>query len=362
MRRSFEGTGRSIAATWNGRDEGGARVSDGTYQVELRVDDALGNTATSSRSIVVDTVDPTGSVAPVVQGLVDGATSRAFSPDGDRWQDAVVLRVQAAEPVSASISVRNASGTTVWSHDVPLGQAPGVTWKGRDRSGRSLKDGNYRIVAKLTDAAGNRSTLTGKVRIDRTAGFLRSAPSLFFPQDGDTLARTTRTTFKLRDRATTTLRVLAADGRVVRTAWKGRARPAGASAWTWDGRDSQGALLPRGRYQLELVATAGGVTQVVRRGLILDAFAITPSSTAPAPGSRLTLVIASAESLKGSPTVTLSQPGRAARTVSARRQADGRYRAELALAPGVTGTAVVTVKGTDVTGKPNVATLKLTVR
>ena len=361
VRRSFEGTRRSIVATWDGRDERGARVSDGTYKAELRVDDALGNTATTSRSISVDTLDPSGTVAPVVAGLVNGATSRAFSPDGDRWQDAVLLRVQAAEPVSASISVRNAAGTILWSDDARLGQAPGVVWKGRDRSGRTLKDGNYRIVAKVTDAAGNRSTLTGKVRIDRTAGHLRSAPSLFFPQDGDTLARATRATFKLRDRATTTLRVVAADGRIVRTAWNDRARPAGTSTWTWDGRDGKGGLVPRGRYQLELVATAGGVTQVVRRGLIVDAFAITPSSSAPAAGSRLTLIIATAESLKGSPTVTIGQPGVPGRTVTARRQDDGRYRADLTLALGVKGTAVVTVKGTDVTGKPNTATLKLSV-
>ena len=144
----------------------------------------------------------------------------------------------------------------------PRRASPG---RGAIERGRTLRDGTYRVTAKVTDAAGNRSTLSGTVRIDRTAGFLRPAPGLFFPQDNDSLARATKVSFKLRGRATTTLRVIDATGAVVRTAWKGRVRPAGTTAWTWDGRDGSGAMLPRGEYRLELVATAGGTTQIVRR-------------------------------------------------------------------------------------------------
>ncbi len=85
--RSYQGTGREIKATWDGRAANGARVADGSYLAEVRVDDALGNTATASAPLTVDTVDPEGSVSPVVPGLVGGATSHAFSPDGDGWQD-----------------------------------------------------------------------------------------------------------------------------------------------------------------------------------------------------------------------------------------------------------------------------------
>ncbi|MET1231553.1 MAG: FlgD immunoglobulin-like domain containing protein [Candidatus Limnocylindrales bacterium] len=360
--RTFEGRGREIKATWNGRTAGGARVPNGRYRVEVRVDDALGNTATVSGSIVVDTTDPTGAVVPAVPGLVAGATSRAFSPDGDRWQDTVALRVAADEPVKATISVRNSAGKVVWSGSTPMGEAPSVVWRGRHRSGGTLKDGTYRVLARVTDAAGNRARLTGTVRIDRTAGFLRSSPGTFFPQDGDALARTARVTFKLRGKATTTLRVLDNSGAVVRTAWKSRSRSAGSTAWTWDGRGSDGAMLPRGSYQLELIATAGGVTQVVRRGVTMDAFAITPSSATPAAGSRLTLVIRSTEPLGSAPVVTLSQAGTAARTVTAKRRGDGRYRATFTLTAGVTGTATVSVKATDARRGTNTATIKLTIR
>ena len=360
--RTYQGTGREIRATWDGRAANGVRVADGRYLAEVRVDDALGNTATASAPLMVDTIDPRGSVSPIVPGLVGGATTDAFSPDGDGWQDRVVLRVDGGEPVGAAISIRDRSGRIVWSASAPLSAAPTVTWKGRDRRGRTLKDGTYRLLAKVTDAAGNRSTLSGTVRIDRTAGFLHPTPGLFFPHDGDALARTTKVSFKLRGRATTTLRVIDAKGAIVRTAWKARVRPAGATVWVWDGRDGRGAMLPRGVYRLELMATAGGTTQVVRRAVQMDAFAIAPSSSAPTPGSRLMLVIRSAEPLDTPPRVTIAQPGATARTVTAARLADGRYRAVLTLATGVTGSAIITVKGVDIQGKANATVLKLSVR
>ena len=337
-------------------------MPDSSYVAEVRVDDLLGNTATVKLPLVVDTVDPAGSVVALVPGMVAGATAHAFSPDGDRWQDAVALRVSAPEPVTARFSVRTSAGRTVWTGNASLGEGPSVTWKGRDRAGRPLKDGTYRVVAVVTDAAGNRSTLTGRVRIDRTAGYLRPAPGLFFPQDADTLARTTKVTFRLHGPATTTLRVIDARGSVVRSAWKGRSRAAGTIGWTWDGRGAGGALLPRGRYQLELVAAVGGITQIIRRGVVMDAFAVTPSTSMPAPGTRLTLDITSAEALDAAPKVTLSQAGKTIQSVTARRQGDGRYRAVLTLAAGVTGTATLTVTAPDARGRTNSTTLKLAVR
>jgi len=94
----------------------------------------------------------------------------------------------------------------------------------------------------------------------------------------------------------------------------------------------------------------------------MEAFAILPSSSAPTPGSQLTLLIRSAEPLDTPPRVTITQPGTTARTVTARRLADGRYRAVLALAASVTGTATLVVTGADVHGKVDTTLLKLAVR
>ncbi len=151
--RSYQGAGREVKVTWDGRAANGSRVADGGYRAEVRVDDALGNTATATAPLTVDTTDPRGSVSPVVPGLVGGATSHAFSPDGDGWQDKVVLRVVGEEPVKAAIAIRDGSGRIVWSATTPMGASPSVTWKGRDRRGRILKDGTYRVRAKVTDAA-----------------------------------------------------------------------------------------------------------------------------------------------------------------------------------------------------------------
>jgi hypothetical protein len=121
-------------------------------------------------------------------------------------------------------------------------------------------------------------------------------------------------------------------------------------------------MLPRGEYRFELVATAGGTTQIVRRTVQMEAFSITPSSTAPTAGSQLILVIRSAEALDARPSVTIAQPGSSARTMTAKRLRDGRYRAVLTLAAGATGTATITVKGLDIRGRSNATLLKLSVK
>ena len=60
--------------------------------------------------------------------------------------------------------------------------------------------------------------------------------------------------------------------------------------------------------------------------------------------------------------MTIAQPGTAARTVTAKRLADGRYRVILTLAASVTGTATITVRGADIHGKVNTTVLKLGVK
>jgi flagellar hook assembly protein FlgD len=360
--RTMSGRGRTVATTWDGKDERGRRVADGSYRVEVRGTDALGNDALAARQVVVDTADPRGDLVADVPGLVAGASAGVFSPDGDGWQDAIDLRPAASEAVSVSVVVRDRSGRRRWSGSAPMASRPTVRWRGRDKAGATLPDGRYHVVATVTDAAGNRSTLSGAIRIDRTASALRADPPRFYPQDGDRLARTSELTFRLRGRATTALRVRDASGGVMRTAWKDRVKPAGRLAWTWDGRDGRGAVVAPGSYQVELVATAGGVTQILRRSVLLDAFAIAPATTTPTAGSRLRLDIRATERLRSAPRVTIRQPGVADRTMTTKRLADGRYRVDVRLAAGIHGPARLIVRAKDAGGRTDSTTLVVAVR
>ena len=126
-----------------------------------------------------------------------------------------------------SLRISTAPGSCAPSPVTPAPRPARPAWDGRGRAGRKLADGVYQLRISAQDAAGNRRTLRVPIRVDRTAGWLRWAPSAFYPQDLDALARTARATFKLGRAATTSLAVVDAKGDVVRSAWSGRRRIAG---------------------------------------------------------------------------------------------------------------------------------------
>ena len=359
--RTFSGDGGVIDATWDGRDAAGALVADGTYLATASGADEAGNAVQTTVQIGVDVRDPQGTVTASPKALAPDATSNAFSPNGDGWQDTATIRWTLDEAAAGTISVRSPTAT-IWTARIPSSVAGSVAWNGRDRSGRAVAEGTYTVVATVADAAGNPVAMTAEVRVDRTVGFLRASPGVFFPNDGDALARTTSVSFRSSRPTSTTLRVTDASGQVVRTAWQARARDAGTTTWTWDGRDDARAPLPSGYYRLELIASAGGVQQVIVRGLTLDAFLIAPSSRVVAAGQRLTVIVTSAEPLRSPPTVTLAQAGLAARSAAAVKRSDGRFQAVFTVAPGGSGPATVTVAGIDTGGHRNLSQTTVTVQ
>lgn len=350
--RTMRGTGASASAAWNGTADGGAAAPNATYRLTLALADAAGNAARKSWDVVLDRRNPVVAVA---------AAPAAFSPNGDGASDSTKLSWTSDEPVAGTLSVYHGATRIVhWTFDTRTSAA--ATWTGRDGAGRLVADGRYTVRAELTDGAGNRTTKTASVTVDRTASFLRWTASAFFPQDGDALARTSTVTFRLARTAATKLQLFDASGRLVRTAWTSRTYAAGTRTWTWDGKVTGGASAPRGRYTAVLTATSSLGTTVLRRAVIADAFAVTPSATKLAAGQTLVLSIRSAEPLGGTPRVTLTQAGRSAAAATVTRLADGTWRATVRVAAGALGPAVVTVTARDARGGRNTTKLGVTVR
>ena len=349
--RRITGAGSRASVTWNGRDDGGHPVADGTWRLTLRFFDAAGNSVARSFSVRADATDPVPGIA---------AAPAAFSPDGDGAADTTRLRWTSSEGVTGTL--RLSRGTTTLRKWTLVGAGGTVTWDGRDRAGRTVADGSVAVTLALADASGNRATATTRLKVDRTAGYLRARPAPFFPQDGDALARTTTVSFRLSRTATTRLRVLDASGAVVRTAWSSRTFGPGTPSWTWNGRLASGELVPRGRYTIELTATGSLGTTVLRRSVVLDAFVVTPSATSIAAGQTLAVSFRSAEPLARAPRATFAQQGRAAVAMTVTRLADGTYRATVRVASGAPGPATITISGTDTAGGRNATSLVVTVR
>jgi hypothetical protein len=228
--------------------------------------------------------------------------------------------------------------------------------------GRPLPDGRYVFRVDVADSAGNHTIRSVPVAIDRTAGRLAWTPGLFFPQDGDAFARTARVSFVLGRTAVTTLRIYTQSGTYVRTAWAGRTLASGTWSWTWDGRAPGRMFVPRGWYRAVLSATSWLGTTTLSRLVLADAFSVTASPANPLGGQAVRLTLRSAEPLRGTVSVRLTQPGRAPVTRAATAISGGRYIVTFALAAGAPGTAAISIVARDAAGRVVAQSASLGVR
>ena len=86
------------------------------------------------------------------------------------------------------------------------------------------------------------------------------------------------------------------------------------------------------------------------------------SATSAAAGQTVTLTLTTVESLKASPTVSFTQPGRTAVTRTATARGSGRYRVSFTVATGAAGTGLFRIAGRDTAGGLNGTSRTLTIR
>jgi hypothetical protein len=224
-----------------------------------------------------------------------------------------------------------------------------VLWDGRSTTGAAVPDGTYAFQIAGRDAAGNRATAASTIAVDRTIFGPHWSTRAFFPQDGDAISASARFAFTLTRPATVTVAIYSGST-LVRTIWSGRAVVAGKQVGTWDGKDGQGAFVARGTYSLRVTARSTIGTSVAASKIAVDAFSTSLAATAYAPGQTLTLTFASTEKLASLPTVTFTQPGRAAVKRTAAAVSGGRYRVSFVVAAGPAGTATLVIGGRDTAG------------
>lgn len=122
---------------WDGRDDAGRIVPDGTYGVELTLKDE-GRTIEFPNEVRVDSTPPT---------IQDVKPRHAvFSPDGDGHADRVDLRYRFSEP---AVAILYLNGKRVGrSHSRQ--RSGTISWYGRGR-----RSGEYRLALAAQDLAGN---------------------------------------------------------------------------------------------------------------------------------------------------------------------------------------------------------------
>jgi len=241
------------AATWNGM-VGGSRLPNGRYLASLvgRAGTATYyNPSVDFRAnayltyyLTIDTVAPTVRSASISGGIL--------SPNGDGVLDTVTASLATADGATWAFGVAPVTGSTVGAPILVRtgsGAAATVTWDGRNGSGGVVADGTYQLQIVAADAAGNRTSRSWTVRVDRTAPSARvSAPATFSP-NGDGASDTARLAWSASEPISGTARILR--GSTLIRSWSLSAAAAGAVMW--DGRSASGVAVADGTYTFNVV-------------------------------------------------------------------------------------------------------------
>jgi flagellar hook assembly protein FlgD len=276
--RRVSGEGSSAAATWNGKDDEGRDLPDGTYALVASAKSAHGEARPATIDVHLDTTPPR-----LESAEIDPDT---FSPNGDGQADSAKVRFEPGESGTARVSVIGEGDKvlrrlTDWSAVGAAAQS--VTWDGRISENGKLvaaPEGRTLVEIAVRDLAGNSAQVRRAVVVDRTLGFPGVTPQTCSP-NGDGVRDTVAVAFKLTRRAEVTV-ALVSGVDVLRTIKAGELA-AGSQSLTWDGKLSGGAFAESGKYDLRVTAHSSvGVTSVAKP-VTVDRFR--PRFTVPATAS-----------------------------------------------------------------------------
>ena len=131
----------NVAGTWTLTIPGAETLGDGTYEVAVTAEDALGNPTVdaTSNELVIDTTGPT---APTVNTLTTSDTTPTISGTFDETDGTVTQVVVNGVTYLSSgsdLTVDNVAGT--WTLTIP--------------GAETLGDGTYEVAVTAEDALGN---------------------------------------------------------------------------------------------------------------------------------------------------------------------------------------------------------------
>lgn len=161
--RTFTGSSGILPPSleWDGKDEAGHYVPDGTYAAALSVDygSSMASSPVVSRPFILDVTPPSGSVE---------LSEKLFSPE--ETSKTITLTLDASSPVAGieswTMNIVSPEGTVfrTFTGTWPEKQ---VVWDGKSSSGAFVESAeDYPVQVRVTDEFGNVGMLTGKVPVD----------------------------------------------------------------------------------------------------------------------------------------------------------------------------------------------------
>ena len=241
--RSYGGAGGHPRIVWDGRNTAGTRQSDGTYTLALRMAVDAGNAVEATGTVVLDATAPQAVItAPAANATLLDYEETVTGTASDTHFASYQLRTTAGGYTVAHLK----RGTTAVVAGT-LGTLADEVYAPRYRDGIS-----YQLELAVEDRAGNRTTATRVLRLDRIrlSSFHIQPRSIDPEQD-----QRTHLTFRLNRAATVTVQLVAArTGGTTYTLVDDRSVLAGRVSTTWNGKNAAGRPAARDLYQLRIAA------------------------------------------------------------------------------------------------------------
>jgi flagellar hook assembly protein FlgD/outer membrane protein OmpA-like peptidoglycan-associated protein len=250
VRRGYSGRYEAPgAAAWDGRDDSGARLPEGTYRARLSLVYVNGHSPSAESPAMTIKLSPPAAAAT--------ADADVFSPTGDSQKSTVTIYQDTTEEVFWTGAFLDQADREVRSM-VWRGRAEGkFVWDGRADDGTPIPDGVYRYVLTATDRAGNTgSSKPLRIRVDTQKKPVRVSTdvAVFSPFGGGT-----RTKIRIIPTLTTSsgivsysLKIKSAKGDTVRSYSGTNRAPEEVS---WAGIDDTGKRVADGQYTAELAVS-----------------------------------------------------------------------------------------------------------
>ena len=266
--RGYETFTLEKTISWDGFDESGNLVADGTYHVKVWVVDSVGHRKDIPvDDFIVDTVPPTLST-PV-------ASSSIFSPNDDGVLDSLTI-TQTGGSVEHlwEGGFYDDSGELVraytWTDSTPAE----IVWDGLDDDGNKAFDGTYSYKIKATDLAGNASeeyVIEGIVMNAGTSEIAFDIEYLYISPNDDEVQD--QTTIGIKFEMTEGLiswsgSLTTMDGSLL---WQEQGETSAPEGLTFYGIGPDGVLLPDGKYRMAFSATyENGNRPVIEEWIVID--------------------------------------------------------------------------------------------
>ncbi|WP_460056195.1 FlgD immunoglobulin-like domain containing protein [Spirochaeta dissipatitropha] len=261
------GVPRDSGLLFDGRGDNGQRLPEGAYHAELVVVYRNGNRPEArSPNFTIDVTPPSARVQ---------AEYPVFSPNNSGIRDTQIFTQDSSVEEVWTGVIRNQQGEVIRQFNWDQRAASEFHWDGRTSTGALAADGIYAYYLESTDRAGNTgrsNRVDFELNTEETPVLITSNHDAFSPSSYKDTISIIPNLRKNDDIEYFVFEILDSEDNIVRTS---RGSDVLTSPFVWDGRSSDGFVLPDGRYRsrLEILYLNGNLEEAYTDYFVLDTVA-----------------------------------------------------------------------------------------